>query len=127
MNSRKRPHDEGGVGGTFITPLGSTHMDYNMFISTCMCMYMYIPNSQFVCVGLMLCVLAADDGPQMKKLSIEDPQAVAQAAIAKFVEKYVCMCVRLGVGVLLSGLIHWCFFLLLKSRSSAGTAADDHH
>ena len=39
----------------------------------------------------MCCTL--DDGPQVKKPSIEDPQAVAQAAIAKFVEKYVYMVV----------------------------------
>ena len=51
-------------------------------------------------VSCGMCVCVADDGPQVKKLSIEDPQAVAQAAIAKFVEKYVSLhvCV-LGVCV----------------------------
>ena len=49
----------------------------------------------FMCVRLSVClfyVCRLDDGPQVKKLSMEDPQAVAQAAIAKFVDKYVCVC-----------------------------------
>ena len=48
----------------------------------------------FMCVRLSVCLLYVcrlDDGPQVKKLSMEDPQAVAQAAIAKFVDKYVCV------------------------------------
>ena len=49
-------------------------------------------HSAHVCsYGVQCCISIIDDGPQVKKLSIEDPQAVAQAAIAKFVEKYV-MC-----------------------------------
>ena len=46
---------------------------------------MYVLCMHVLCV----CVILTDDGPQVKKLSMEDPQAVAQAAIAKFVDNFV--------------------------------------
>ena len=73
-NSRKRPHDEGGTGGT--CTFGYTKSDMCALVHT-----FQIPTTHTHTHTL-------DDGPQVKKPSIEDPQAVAQAAIAKFVDKY---------------------------------------
>ena len=55
------------------------------YVIACIYVCMYVLCMHVLCV----CVILTDDGPQVKKLSMEDPQAVAQAAIAKFVDNFV--------------------------------------
>ena len=78
-----------------------------------------------------------DDGPQVKKPSIEDPQAVAQAAIAKFVDKYVmlhimcmCICVHVCTRVCMcmcGDMKEWWVLAspIPQSWSAAGSTAND--